>query len=289
MRPRRSALFVPGSKPRALAKAAGLAADVLILDLEDSVAPEMKAEARQQVCQIVASRPFGQREVVVRINGLATRWGGADLAEVAAAGPDAILLPKVDRPDQLRRARERLPRAAGGLPLWAMVETPRGILAVDAVAAAGVSVLVVGTNDLSAELRLRASPDRAALVPALARTVWAARAHGCGALDGVFNPLDAPEQLARECRQGAALGFDGKTLIHPSQVASCNAAYAPDPADVAWARAVIDAFEDPANARLGAISVAGRMVERLHLEPARRTIARVEAIGAVSSPGCRPA
>ena len=284
IRPRRSALFVPGSHERALVKAAGLPADLLILDLEDAVAPDVKADARSRVCALVASRPYGLREVAVRINGLATRWGSDDLAAVASAGPDAILLPKVDRPSQLRRARAELLRTASDLPLWAMIETPRAVLDAPDVAAAGAEVLVVGANDLSAELRLRASPGRAALVPALARIVWAARAHGCGVLDGVFNKLDDPVGLEQECRQGAALGFDGKTLIHPSQVAACNEAFAPDPAEVAWARAVIDAFEDPANEGLGAISVAGQMVERLHLQPARLTLARTEAIAALSCP-----
>ena len=280
MRPRRSALFVPGSNPRALAKAAGLPVDVIILDLEDAVAPEARAEARDRVCELVADRPFGRREVAVRINALATPWGADDLAAVGAAGPDAILLPKVDGPADLERVRVA---TTVQLPLGVMMETPRAILDADAIAGAGAAVLVVGTNDLSAELRLRPSVDRAALVPALARVVWAARAWGRGVLDGVFNRLDDADGLERECAQGAALGFDGKTLIHPAQVPPCNAAFAPAEAEVARARAVIAAFDDPANAGRGAIAVDGAMVERLHLEAARRTMAMVEAIAALSS------
>ncbi len=281
MTPRRSALFVPGSNPRALEKAAGLPADVVILDLEDAVAPEVRPEARTRVCKLVASRPFGRREVAVRINALSTPWGHDDLAAVADAAPDAVLLPKVDGPGAFEQARALVPRP---LPLWAMVETPRAILDVDAIAAAS-EVLVVGTNDLSAALRLRASPDRAALVPALARVVWAARAHGRGALDGVFNRLRDPEGLAAECRQGAALGFDGKTLIHPAQLGPCNDAFAPTAEELARARAIVAAFELPENQGRGAIAVGGAMVERLHLDAARRTLALAEAIGAVSCPG----
>lgn len=280
MKPRRSALFVPGANPRALAKANRLSADVLILDLEDAVVPEARDEARIRVCELVSSRPFGRREVVVRVNGLTTPWGAADLAEVAAAGPDAILLPKVDSPGELDRARANLPST---LPLWAMIETPRAILDVDAIAAAA-DLLVVGTNDLSAELRLRPSPDRSALVPALARVVWAARAWGRGVLDGVYNRLDDLEGLRTECRQGAALGFDGKTLIHPAQLAPCNEVFAPGDDEIARARAIIEAFEDPANSSRGAIAVDGAMVERLHLAAARRTMTLVEAVAALSSP-----
>ena len=281
MTPRRSALFVPGSNPRALARAADFAADVVILDLEDAVAPEARAEARERVCARVACRPFGQREVVVRINPLETPWGADDLAAVAAARPDAILLPKVEAPEQLEAARRALDDPT---PMWAMVETPRAILDVDAIAASA-DVLVVGTNDLSAALRLRPSPDRAALVPALARVVWAARAWGRGVLDGVYNRLRDPVGLEAECRQGAALGFDGKTLIHPAQVEPCNAVFAPSDDDLARARAIVAAFDDPANAGRGAITVGGAMVERLHLEAAVRTLGMMEAIQALSSSG----
>lgn len=286
VRPRRSVLYVPAANGRALAKARRLDADAVILDLEDAVAPGEKAAARAAAGAALAEGGWGHRETVIRVNGLDTPWGAADLAAAAAAGPDAVLLPKVSGPDAVMRAAAALARA--GAPeatrLWAMVETPAAVLAVAAIAAAAadpasrLAVLVLGTNDLAKDLRLRPGPGRAPLLPWLAATVAAGRLHGLDVLDGVFNGLDDPEGLAAEARQGRDFGCDGKTCIHPGQVAACNAAFAPDAAEIAWARRVATAFAGTEGVGANVLRIDGRMVERLHAEEAGRLLALAKAL-----------
>lgn len=271
IRPRRSALFLPASNPRAIAKARGLACDVVILDLEDAVAPEAKREARAAAVAAAREGGFGGRELVVRVNGLDGAWGADDLAALAGVPVDAVLLPKVSGPDVLAAARSRI-----DVPLWAMIETCRAMLNLRAIVEASPRVLLAGTNDLAKEMRCRPGVDRAPLVPLLAQIVVAARSAGLVALDGVSNVIDDPDAVELECRQGLQLGFDGKTLIHPSQVAPANRVFSPDLEEIAWAEAVVAAFALPEHKGRGAIRVEGRMVERLHLEQARRTLAATE-------------
>ena len=286
LRPRRSALFVPGANERALEKARSIAADVLILDLEDSVAPDRKNKARDAVAALVSELTTGRREIVVRINGLDTPWIARDIAAMAAAKPDAILVPKLSRTDDVRRTRAAFAAAHAPktMKLWAMIETPAAVLnasamgAIAAMPAPAVTCYVVGTNDLAAELGGAIRPGRAAMLPHLAQVVLAARAHGLAVLDGTFNDLDDSRGLAEECLQGRDLGFDGKTIIHPNQLAVANAAYGPSREDLAWARKVIEAFAAPDNTGKGVITVDGRMVERLHERVARRTLELADAI-----------
>jgi citrate lyase subunit beta/citryl-CoA lyase len=280
-RPRRSVLYLPGSNARAIEKARTLPCDVVILDLEDSVAPDTKIAARALACEAVRLGEFGTRELVVRINGLDTPWGAEDLAAVAEARPDAMLVPKVAAPQDLAAYR-----AAAGpdLRLWAMIETCQAVFALDALgrasAAEGVEAWVIGVNDLIKEMRCRPGAERAPLLPALALSVMAARAHGLDIIDGVYNDIPDLQGLARECEQGADLGFDGKSLIHPTHLEVANRAFAPEPEAVAWARTVTMAFDSPENSAKGVLKVEGRMVERLHLAQARRLIAVAEAIEA---------
>ncbi len=275
IRRRRTALYMPASNARAIAKARDLACDVVILDLEDAVAPDEKARARAQVVAEVRAGGFGDRELVVRINGLDTPWGADDAAAVGEIGADAVLVPKVSQVGDLAAVRGLL--GADGPPVWAMIETCAGVLALPALAAAAgpmrLAALVAGTNDLAKEMRCRPGADRMPMIPALAGIVMAARAAGIAALDGVCNALDAPDRLAAECAQGAMLGFDGKTLIHPAQLAAAHAAFGPSAEDLAWAHAVIGAFAMPENADKGAIRLDGQMVERLHLAEAEAMIA----------------
>jgi citrate lyase subunit beta/citryl-CoA lyase len=268
IRPRRSALFMPASNARAVEKARALPCDVVILDLEDAVAPEAKRDAREAAVAAVNAGGFGGRELVVRVNGLDTPWGVADLEALRDVAFDAVLLPKVSD----GRALEAV-RAHVAVPLWAMIETCRAMLALREIVEAGPAVLVAGTNDLAKEMRCRPGADRAPLVPLLAQIVVAARAGGADALDGVSNVIDDPATVEAECRQGLALGFDGKTLIHPSQIAPATLVFTPDADEVAWAEAVAAAFDLPEHHGRGAIRVDGRMVERLHLEEARRVLA----------------
>lgn len=265
---------MPAANPRAIAKARGLACDVVILDLEDAVAPDQKSEAREAARAVAAEGGVGTRELVVRVNAAATHWGADDLASIGA-GVNAVLLPKVSGPADVAAARTAL--GADGPSIWAMVETARGLVALPALAACAAELrleaLVAGTNDLALDLRCRPDAVRTPLLPALAQIVAAARAGEMTALDGVLNDIDNPERLAAECAQGAMWGFDGKTLIHPAQIDAANAAFGPSAEEVAWARAVIDAFADPANADRGAIKLNGAMVERLHLAEAERILA----------------
>ena len=288
IRPRRSTLYMPGSNARALEKAKTLAADALILDLEDAVAPAAKAAARDQVKAAVAAGGYGPREVVIRINALSTEWGRDDLDAALAAGPDAILVPKVSSAGELDRIRAAFAAAGsdGRVALWIMMETPLAILNAATIAAgaadrdARLACLVMGTNDLAKETGASLGHGRFAMVPWLATCVAAARANGLAILDGVYNDIRDGEGFAAECAQGAALGMDGKTLIHPSQVPPANEIFAPAPAEIERARAIIAAFSRPENEGKGAIELDGRMVELLHLETARRTMALAAAIAA---------
>lgn len=283
VRPRRSVLYMPGSNARALEKARGLPADALILDLEDAVAPDAKELARAQVCDAVKARGFGKREVVIRVNALSTAWGGDDLAAAAAAGPDALLLPKVSTAQDLAAAEAKLGGAQ--VALWAMVETPLAILNAGQIAGAGgrLACLVMGTNDLIKEFRGSHTQDRLNLAAALGISVAAARAYGLAIVDGVYNDINNSDGFYESCRQGRSFGFDGKTLIHPSQIEPCNEVFAPSLEDVEAARQIIAAFARPENKGKGAIALDGRMVELLHAEIARNTVALAEAIAALEA------
>jgi len=287
IRPRRSVLYMPGSNARALEKARSLPADALILDLEDAVAPDAKDLARQQVCDAVEAKGFGKREIVIRVNGLATPWGEADLAAAAAARPDAILVPKISSPKDLHQVEEHLVRhhADRAIAVWAMVETPTAILNVATIAGSGgrLACFVMGTNDLIKEMRGVHTPDRANLSTALSLSVLAARANGIAVIDGVYNDIQNTDGFKATCEQARSFGFDGKTLIHPSQVEPCNAVFAPSADEVEAARKLIAAFELPENRGKGAIKVDGRMVELLHAEIARATVAMADAIGALET------
>lgn len=285
-RPRRSALYLPAANLRAIEKARSLRCDVVILDLEDSVAPDAKAEARAAAVDSLRAGGFGARELVVRVNGLDTPWGADDVAAVAPAQPDAILFPKVSSPDDLAAYAG----AVGGRSrVWAMIETCLAMFRLDALGAAsrihGVDVWVIGANDLAKEMRCALTADRTPLLPALSLSVMAARAHGLAILDGVFNEIADAEGFANQCAQGLAFGFDGKSLIHPTQIEPANRAFTPEAEAVAWARTVAAAFDAPENAAKGVLKVEGRMVERLHLEEARRLIAVADAIAAYEAAG----
>jgi citrate lyase subunit beta/citryl-CoA lyase len=292
IRPRRSVLYMPGSNARALEKARSLPADALILDLEDAVAPEAKAAARAQACGAVKAGGYGGRELVIRINGLETPWGQADLAAAARAGPDAVLVPKVGSGADIARATEALAGAGAppGTRLWAMIETPLAILNLADIAAATqapgarLACFVLGTNDLVKETRADLADGRVGALYWLSAAVTAARAHGLDVLDGVYNNFKDAEGFLAECRQGRILGFDGKTLIHPGQIAVANEVFAPDAAEVAWARKIIAAFAAPESAGKGVITVEGRMVEIMHAQMARRTVGIAEAIAKMSDP-----
>jgi citrate lyase subunit beta/citryl-CoA lyase len=275
---------VPASNARALEKARTLPADALVVDLEDAVAPAAKPAARAAAVAFARARGLGHREVALRVNGLATPWGLEDLAAVARAGADAIVLPKVESPDEVHAAEAALAAAGApaGLALWAMIETPRGVLAADAIAGASprLACLVAGTSDLVKDLRARPTPGRAEVLTALALILLAARARGLAALDGVHLELADEAGFEAACRQGRDLGFDGKTLVHPRTIEAANRAFAPDEAEVAAARRVIAAHAEAVAAGSGIAVVDGRVVEALHVEAARRLLALAEAIAA---------
>jgi citrate lyase subunit beta/citryl-CoA lyase len=288
IRPRRSLLYMPGSNARALEKAKTLPADGLILDLEDSVAPDAKDAARAQVADAVKAGGFGTREVFIRVNGVDTPWHADDLAAAAHAAPDAILVPKISNPEMLEMIGRRLLDMGTDhkTRVWAMIETPLAIFNILAIAAEAkdsesrLSGFVMGTNDLAKDTRARLVPGRAPMLSWLSTCVAAARIYGIDILDGVYNDIGNADGFAMECRQGVDLGFDGKTLIHPNQIAPCNTAFSPSPEEVALARKVIAAFDLPENKSKGVVSIDGRMVERLHADMARRTVAIAEAIAA---------
>lgn len=282
LRPRRSALYLPASNPKALAKARTLPADVVILDLEDAVAPENKIAAREQAVAALAEGGFGRRELVIRTNGLDTEWGAGDLAAAAAAGPDAVLVPKVSSPAEVRAYDTALAAAPAKTRLWIMIETCACLPVLHDLAACAADTrlagFVLGTNDLAKEMRARPGPERTPFLPILTMAVAAARAHGLVVLDGVCNEFRELDRFTAEARQGLEFGFDGKTLIHPDQIAPCNAVFSPDATEIAWAEAVEAAFALPENAGKGAIKVDGRMVELLHLDQARRVLTVAAAI-----------
>ncbi|MBI1210206.1 MAG: CoA ester lyase [Alphaproteobacteria bacterium] len=283
VRPRRSVLYMPGSNARAMEKAATLPTDAVILDLEDAVAPEAKETARAQVCAMVKSRPFGKREVIIRVNGLDTPWGHDDMEQASLAGPDAVLVPKVSTAGDVAHANQHLGSAPQSIALWLMIETPTSIFHLEEIAAAGgrLACFVMGTNDLVKEMRGQHTPGRDGLMAALSLSVMAARAHGLAVLDGVYNEISNAKGFEDVCVQGRAIGFEGKTLIHPSQIETCNRVFSPDKEEVARARAILAAFALPENKGKGAISLDGRMVELLHAEIARQTVALAEAIDAL--------
>ena len=288
IRPRRSVLYMPGSNARALEKTKALPVDGVILDLEDAVAPDAKAPARDQVAAAVKAGGFGAREVFIRVNGIDTPWFADDMRAAISAAPDAILIPKVSTPDQPERIGERLLSMHANLHtrIWAMIETPTAVFNVRAIAATAkdsetrLSGFVMGTNDLAKETRARLLPGRAPMAAWLTTCVLAAREYGIDILDGVYNDISDVAGFAQECAQARDFGFDGKTLIHPSQIEACNAAFSPAPEEVAQARKMIAAFDLPENRDKGVVQIEGRMVERMHAETARRTVAVAEAIEA---------
>jgi citrate lyase subunit beta/citryl-CoA lyase len=281
VRPRRSALYVPGSNARALAKAASLAADVLIVDLEDAVAPAAKEEARRAAVAAIG-QGLGRAEVVLRVNGADGPWGAADLEAAARSGADAVLLPKVERASTVAEAARRLDAAGApaSLALWAMLETPRGILRAEEVAFSSprLACLVAGTSDLVKDLRARHTPGRSEVLASLSWIVLAARASGLSALDGVHLDLDDPAGFEAACRQGRDLGFDGKTLIHPRTIEAANLAFTPGDEELALARRVIEAHAEAEAAGRGVVVVDGRLVEALHVAEALRVVALAAAI-----------
>jgi citrate lyase subunit beta / citryl-CoA lyase len=282
LRPRRSVLYMPGANERALAKAETLPADALILDLEDAVAPDAKAEARDRVCEAAASGRYGSREVTIRINGAGTPWHDDDLRAAAAASPAAVVVPKVDSAGAVHAIEKALEAggASDGTAVWAMLETPVATLRAEDICAASerLTVLVMGTNDLAKELQAENVSGRQPLLAGLGLCLLAARAAGKVILDGVYNDIADAEGFEAECRQGRQLGFDGKTLIHPAQLESCNRVFAPAADEVERATRIIEAFEQAQAEGQGVVTVDGRMIENLHVDQARRTLALAAAI-----------
>jgi (3S)-malyl-CoA thioesterase len=278
-RPYRSVLYIPGSKERALDKARGLPVDAIIFDLEDAVAIEEKENARATLAAALDQGGYGNRVRIVRINGLDTAWGADDARAVAMMQADAVLLPKVNGPEDVEALAQLIP---GDLPIWAMMETPRGMLNAAAIAAhPRMAGFVMGTNDLAKELNSRFRPDRLPMLGALSLCLLAARAEGLVVVDGVFNAFKDDAGLTVECEQGRDMGFDGKTLIHPAQVEICNAAFAPSEAEIDLARRQIAAFEEVEAQGGGVAVVDGKIVENLHVETARKTLAMASAIAAL--------
>jgi citrate lyase subunit beta / citryl-CoA lyase len=284
-RPRRSVLYMPSSNERALEKAKSIPCDGLILDLEDAVAPDAKPTAREAACAAVASGDYGKREVTIRVNGTDTEWHADDLKAVCAAGPDAIVVPKVDSADAVLRLVDAMTGhdAPDHTKLWAMVETPYAMLHAEEIAAASerLTVLVMGTNDLAKELYAEHVPGRQPLLAGLGIALLAARATGKAILDGVYNDVKNADGFLAECRQGREMGFDGKTLIHPGQVDAANEEFAPSEQAVADARGILQAWEDGKGS--GVVTYNGRMIENLHVESARRTLSIHDAISAMST------
>jgi len=286
IRPRRSLLFMPGSNPRALEKARILPADGIILDLEDSVAPDAKSVARDQIAQAIVAGGFGKREVLIRVNSLDSPWWMDDLTMAAKARPDGILVPKISGVADFISIARCLSDigAPSSIRVWAMIETANAVLHAEALAAASPDLdmrlagFVFGPNDISRETRIRMLPGRAAMIPMITHCILATRAHGLEILDGPYSDFSNVDGFALECAQARDLGFDGKTLIHPKQIEPCNAAFSPTEEEVATARKMIAAFELPENRDKGVVQIDGRMVERLHAEMAQRTVAIADAI-----------
>ena len=288
IRPRRSVLYMPGSNARAIEKAKSLPVDGVILDLEDAVAPDAKAAARQQVVDAVTAGGFGPREVAIRTNAISSPWFADDMTAVIQAKPDAVLIPKIETAQQLELVGQRLLDGHADLRIrvWAMIETPRAIFNIEELGRAAadsetrLSCFVLGTNDLAKETRARQVPGRAPMLAWLSIAVMAAHAGGIDVLDGVYNDIANADGFVRECEQGRDFGFDGKTLIHPNQIAPCNTVFSPAPDEVAQARAMIAEFAKPENKGKGVVQIGGRMVERMHAEMAGRTVAIAEGIAA---------
>ncbi len=286
IRPRRSALYLPASNARAIEKARSLTCDIVVLDLEDAVAPEAKASAREAAIAALEEGGFGHREVAVRINGLDTEWGREDLAALASSKADAVLVPKIGSPQDIARYHDALETAPETLQLWAMIETCEAVLNLESLAAMAastrLSLWIMGTNDLAKEMRARLTPARTPFLPFLSQAVAAARLHGLSILDGVCNEFRDLAVFEAEARQGLEFGFDGKSLIHPAQVAPCNTIFSPSAEERAWAEAVIAAFDLPENAGKGAIRVEGKMTELLHLDQARQILAVARQIATLA-------
>jgi len=282
VRPRRSVLYMPGSNERALEKAKTLAADTLILDLEDAVAPDAKATARAHVVSAVHAGGYGKRELIIRVNGLGTAWGKDDIMAAAGSGADGILLPKVEAAADIHSALGHMDGAGApsAMALWCMMETPQAVLRADEIAAASdrIACFVMGTNDLVKDMRAQHTPMRLPMITALGLCMLAARAHDIAILDGVYNEFKDIDGFTAACRQGLEMGFDGKTLIHPGQVSPCNAVFSPSEEQVAFARKIADAFAEAEAAGKAVVVVDGRMIENLHVEQGRRLLAMAEAI-----------
>jgi len=286
LRPRRSILYMPGANARALDKARNLAADGLILDMEDAVSPDAKDLAREQIVAALTQGGYGRREIIVRVNGLETAWGHDDVAAVAKIGASAILFPKVESPEQIHAAVDALDRAGApaDLPIMIMAETPLGILNINAITGASprLAAIVMGTSDLAKELRIRHTPDRIGFLSSLSLCVLAARAHNVDILDGVYLDLKNDEGFRAACEQGRDMGFDGKTLIHPNQLAIANEVFAPAEKDISTAQEMIAAWEQARAEGKGVAVVNGKLVENLHVDEARRTLAVAESIQAMT-------
>jgi len=282
VRPRRSVLYMPGANTRALEKARSLPADALIFDLEDAVAPDAKEAARTNVVAAAWSKAYGKREIAIRCNGLGTAWGQADVEAIATSGADAILVPKVESAAEVTHVVSLLDAAGAPqtMAVWAMMETPKGILRAEEIAGSHprLALFVMGTNDLVKDMRARHTPARLPLLTALGLGMLAARAHGLTILDGVYNDIQDVEGFRAVCRQGLEMGFDGKTLIHPSQVEPCNEIFAPSPAELEMAGKIVAAFRQAQAEGKGVVTVDGRMIENLHVEQAERALALAAAI-----------
>jgi citrate lyase subunit beta/citryl-CoA lyase len=293
VRPRRSVLFMPGSNARAMEKARGLAADGIILDLEDSVAPDAKAAAREQIVRTLAEGRFGKRELIIRTNPITSPCWLDDTAMAAKVQPDAILVPKISTPDHIAAIGNRLDELGAGpaIRVWVMIETPLAVLQIGRIAAcahdksARLDAFALGPNDISLETRIRMKPGRAEMIPLFLDCIIAARSYGIEVLDGPYSNFSDSDGFAAECAQARDLGFDGKTLIHPGQIDAANAAFTPSADELARAKQIVAAFQQPENAGKGAINLGGQMVERLHAEMSRRMIAMSEAIAALQSAG----
>jgi len=282
VRPRRSVLYMPGANTRALEKARTLPADALIFDLEDAVAPDAKEAARANVVAAAQSKGYGKREIAIRCNGLATPWGAADIAAIAKSGADAVLVPKVESAAEVASVIGLLDAADApeSMAVWAMMETPKGILRAEEVAGSHprLTLFVMGTNDLVKDMRARHTPMRLPMITALGLGMLAARAHGLTILDGVYNDIQDAEGFRAVCQQGLEMGFDGKTLIHPSQVEPCNEVFAPSAAELEMAGKIVSAFRTAQAEGKGVVTVDGRMIENLHVEQAERALALATAI-----------